>query len=102
MEDEARCPKSGYSIAMLVHVHDSALRQEAGGCVEFDGPSHFFASGPTGETLLKRRHLELRGHALVSVSYWECSGCKGAGEREQHLRGKAGSDAETRHSNTTV
>jgi hypothetical protein len=32
VEDEARSPKSGYSIAMLVHVHDSALRQEAGGC----------------------------------------------------------------------
>jgi hypothetical protein len=26
---------------------DSALRQEAGGCGQFDGPSHFFASGPT-------------------------------------------------------
>jgi hypothetical protein len=80
---------------LVVHVHDSAL--ETGGekssgrvwAVEFDGPSHFLASGaPTGATLLKRRHLELLGHALVSVPYWEWSGCKGAGEREQYLKSK--------------
>jgi hypothetical protein len=36
--------------------------------VEFDGPSHFLASGaPTGATLLKRRYLQLLGHTLVSV-----------------------------------
>jgi hypothetical protein len=29
VEDEVRCPKSGYSIDMLVHAHDSAL--ETGG-----------------------------------------------------------------------
>ena len=60
VEDEDHCPKSGYSIDMLVHVHESAL--ETGGerssgrawAVEFDGPSHFLASGaPTGATLLK-------------------------------------------------
>jgi hypothetical protein len=94
VEVEARCPKSGYSIDMLVHVHDSA---QTGGerssgrtwALEFDGPSHFLASGaPTGATLLKRRHLELLGHALVIVPFWEWSRCKGAGEREQYLRGK--------------
>ena len=48
----------------------------------FDGPSHFLASGvPTGATLLKRRHLQLLGHALVSVPYWEWSECMG-GRRE--------------------
>ena len=73
MEDEARCPTSGYSIDMLVHVHDSSLGGESssrGGAwaVEFDGPSHFLASGaPTGATLLKRRYLQLLGHTLVSV-----------------------------------
>jgi hypothetical protein len=79
VEDEVRCPKSGYSIDMRAvdsGAHDSAL--ETGGerssgrvwAVEFDGPSHFLASGaPTGATLLKRRHLELLGHALVSVPY---------------------------------
>jgi hypothetical protein len=95
VEDEARCPKSGYSIDMNVHVHDSAL--ETGGerrsgrtwALEFDGPSHFLPSGaPTGATLLKRRHLELLGHALVIVPSWEWSGCKGACEREQYLRDK--------------
>jgi len=94
VEDEVRCPKSGYSIDMIV-VHDRAL--ETGGerssgrvwAVEFDGPLHFLASGaPTGATLLKRRHLRLLGHALVSVPYLEWDRCKGAGEREQYLRGK--------------
>ena len=57
--------------------------------VEFDGHSHFLASGaPTGATLLKRRHLELLGHALVSVPYQEWLRCKGAGEREQYLKSK--------------
>ncbi len=75
VEDEVRCPKSGYSIDM----HDSTLGM--GGessssastwAVEFDGPDHFLASrAPKGATLLKRRHLRLLGHALVSVPYWE-------------------------------
>ena len=57
--------------------------------VEFDGPSHFLTSrAPTGATLLKRRHLELLGHALVSVPYWEWEACREAGEREKYLRGK--------------
>ena len=94
VEDEARCPKSGYSIDMLVHVHDSSLGEERssrGGAwaVEFDGPLHFLASGaPTGATLLKRRYLQLLGHTLVSVPYWERERYQGAGEREQYLRSK--------------
>jgi hypothetical protein len=94
VEDEARCPKSGYSIDMLVHVHDSSLGEERssrGGAwaVEFDGPSHFLASGaPTGAPLLKRLYLQLLGHTLVSVPYWEWERCQGAGEREQYLRSK--------------
>ena len=59
--------------------------------VEFDGPSHFLSSGaPTGATLLKRRHLRLLGHSLVSVPYWEWDACKGPVEREQYLRLKLG------------
>jgi hypothetical protein len=55
----------------------------------FDGPSHLLASSaPTGATLLKRRHLELLGHAFVSVPYWEWDRCKEAGEREQYLNSK--------------
>ena len=98
VEDEARCPKSGYSIDMLVHHSAPAVGGERscggeGWAVEFDGPSHFLASSsraPTGATLLKRRQLQLLGHALVSVPYWEWDACKGAGEREQYLRSKLG------------
>jgi hypothetical protein len=94
VEDEARCPKSGYSIDMLVHDSTLGMGGESSSsastwAVEFDGPDHFLASrAPTGATLLKRRHLRLLGHALVSVPYWEWSGCKGAGEREQYLKSK--------------
>jgi hypothetical protein len=96
VEDEVRCPTSGYSIDMLIH--NSALatggeRSSRGGAwaVEFDGPSHFLSSrAPTGATLLKRRHLRLLGHSLVSVPYWEWDACKGPVEREQYLRLKLG------------
>ncbi len=64
-------------------------RQARRGCGQFDGPSPLLASGaPTGATLLKRRHLELLGHALVSVPYWEWDRCKEAREREQYLKSK--------------
>ena len=44
---KAHCPKSGYSIDMLVHFYGSSL----GRAMVFDGPSHFLASGaPTGAT----------------------------------------------------
>ena len=98
VEDEVRCPKSGYSIDMILHrhVHDSGrgmggerISSTSTWAVEFDGPSHFLTSrAPTGATLLKRRHLLLLGHALVTVPYWEWEGCKRAGEREQYLRDK--------------
>jgi hypothetical protein len=93
VEDEVRCQKSGNTIDMLGHAHDSAVEtggeRSSGRVWAVDGPSHFLASGaPTGATLLKRRHLELLGHALVSVPYWEWSGCKGAGEREQYVKSK--------------
>jgi hypothetical protein len=89
VEDEVRCPKSGYSIDMLVEIGGERSSKGKSWAVEFDGPSHFLASGaPTGATLLKQRHLQLLGHTLVSVPYWEWSGCKGACEREQYLRGK--------------
>jgi hypothetical protein len=54
VEDEVRCPKSGYSIHMIVH--DSGRGTWA---VEFDGHWPFLASrAPTGATLLKRRYLQ--------------------------------------------
>jgi hypothetical protein len=91
VEDEVRCPKSGYSIDMRVlEIGCESSSKGKSWAVEFDGPSHFLTSrAPTGATLLKRRHLhQLLGHALVSVPYWEWEGCKTAGEREQYLRGK--------------
>ena len=94
VEDEARCPKSGYSIDMLVHDSTLGMGGESSSsastwAVEFDGPDHFLASrAPTGATLLKRRSLQLLGHTLVSVPYWEWERCQGAGEREQYLRSK--------------
>jgi hypothetical protein len=98
VKDEARCPTSGFSIDMLVVQDALAAGSEASirgraWAVEFDGPSHFIdiASGaprPKGAAVLKRRLLQLLGHALVSVPYWEWDACTGAGEREQYLRGK--------------
>ncbi len=89
VEDEVRCPKSGYSIDMMVHDSGRGMGGERSSstgtwAVEFDGPSHFLTSrAPTGATLLKRRHLLGMGHTLVSVPYWEWERCQGAGEREQ-------------------
>jgi len=92
VEDEVRCPKSGCSIDMIIKEKPSERNSRGKEwAVEFDGPSHFLASrAPTGATLLKRRHLALLGHAVVSVPYWEWDGCKGEGEREKHLKGKLG------------
>ena len=84
VEDEVRCPKSGYSIDMMVH--DSGLgmggeRRSSTGtwAVEFDGPTHFLTSrAPTGATLLKRRY-QLLG-LVLSVHHWE--GTISGGRRE--------------------
>ncbi len=70
-------------------VHDSSR----GGmwAVEFDGTSHYLANGtPTGATLLKRRHLQLLGHTLVIIPYWEWAPVHGkeVGQRVQYLKGK--------------
>lgn len=74
VDDEVRCPKSGYSIDMIVHDSGRVIggdRSSSAGmwAVEFDGPWHFLtSSAPNGASLLKRRHLELLGHALLSMS----------------------------------
>jgi len=99
VEEEARCPRSGYSIDMLVREKGTAVPSEGGGpggrggrqwAVEFDGPSHFVGRGsPTGATLLKRRHLRLLGYALVSVPYWEWDEVRGGeGDGEEYLRAR--------------
>jgi hypothetical protein len=100
VEEEARCPRSGYSIDLLAReptssadAHgESAARAIAEWAVEFDGPSHFLKTGsPTGATLLKRRHLQLLGYHLVSVPYWEWDKVRGdKASEETYLRSKIG------------
>jgi hypothetical protein len=88
VEDEFRCPKSGYSIDMRVNVK-SSTGAAAGWAVEFDGPSHFLTGRlPVGGTLMKRRHLELLGYTVVSLPFWEWNELTGSDERQEYLRGK--------------
>jgi hypothetical protein len=88
VEDEFRCPKSGYSIDMRVHAK-SSTGAAAEWAVEFDGPSHFLTSRlPVGGTLMKRRHLELLGYSVVSLPFWEWAHLSGSDERKEYLRGK--------------
>ena len=77
VEEEYRCPKSGYTIDIRVR-HSSGKNmahgssEAEGWAVEVDGPSHFLScKAPKGATLIKRRLLELLGYNLVSVPYWE-------------------------------
>jgi hypothetical protein len=93
VEDEFRCPKSGYSIDMRVHDMlvnaKSSTGAVAGWAVEFDGPSHFLKCRlPVGGTLIKRRHLELLGYTVVSLPFWEWEQLTGSKERKEYLRGK--------------
>jgi hypothetical protein len=73
VEEEYRCPKSGYTIDIRVHKSSSYGSSEAEGwAVEVDGPYHFLScKSPNGATLIKRRLLELLGYNLVTVPYWE-------------------------------
>jgi hypothetical protein len=88
VEDEFRCPKSGYSIDMRVH-DMSSKGADVGWAVEFDGPSHFLTCRlPVGGTLMKRRHLELLGYTVVSLPFWEWDQLTGSDERKEYLRGK--------------
>ncbi len=91
--DEFRCPKSGYSIDMVVHDMrvntKSSIGSSAGWAVEYDGPSHFLTCRlPVGGTLMKRRHLELLGYTVVSLPFWEWDQLTGSDERKEYLRGK--------------
>ena len=62
VEDEFRCPKSGYSIDMRVHDlradAKSNIGAAAGWAVEFDGPSHFLTCRlPRKEYLRGKLHI---------------------------------------------
>jgi hypothetical protein len=88
VEDEFRCPKSGYSIDMRVN-SKSSTGAAAGWAVEYDGPSHFLTCRLTvGGTLMKRRHLELLGYTVISLPFWEWDQLTGSDERKKYLRGK--------------
>jgi hypothetical protein len=73
VEEEYRCPKSGYSIDIRVRKSSAHGSSEAEGwAVEVDGPYHFLScKSPNGATLIKQRLLDLLGYNLVSVPYWE-------------------------------
>jgi len=96
VEDEARCPRSGYSIDVLARqpslsadAHgEPAARGTEGLAVEFDGPSHFLKPGsPTGATLLKPHHLQLLGYHLVSVPCREWDKVRGDKASEETYLG---------------
>ena len=93
VEEELRCPQSGYSIDMLVQLDERpgsgcntpATRREW--AVEFDGPHHFLECGlPTGATLIKRHHLSKLGYTLVSVPYWEWNQVSNTADRQTYLK----------------
>ena len=93
VEDEFRCPNSGYSIDMRVHDMrvnaKSSTGAAAGWAVEFDGPSNFLTCRlPVGGTLMKRRHLELLGYTVVSLPFWEWDQLTGSDKRKEYLRSK--------------
>ncbi len=93
VEEEFRCPKSGYSIDMRVHDicvnAKSSTGVAAGWAVEFDGTSYFLTSRlPVGGTLMKRRNLELLGYTVVSLPFWEWDQLTGSDEKKEYLKGK--------------
>jgi hypothetical protein len=67
VEDDFRCPKSGYSLTCGCMRVDamSSTGPVTGGSVEFDGSSHFLTCRlpVAGTSVMKRGHLELLGPA---------------------------------------
>lgn len=56
--------------------------------LEVDGPSHYTRNGgsPLGSTILKRRHLEAAGWAVVSIPYYEWAELYGEMEQRTYLQ----------------
>ena len=76
VEDEFRCPKSGYSIDMRVHdMRVNAKSQHRGlgrvGSGVRGAFSFLACKSPVGATLMQRRHVELLGYSVVSLPFWE-------------------------------
>mmetsp|Transcript_17252 Transcript_17252/g.19826 ORF Transcript_17252/g.19826 Transcript_17252/m.19826 type:complete len:252 (-) Transcript_17252:438-1193(-) len=75
--------ETGYTVDLLVSMHDKKI------AVEVNGPSHYFGRSrtKTGSTLLKYRQISaLDGLTIVSVPYWEWDkiSAKGKNERKKH------------------
>jgi len=105
VEEEDRYPRSGHSLDLVVH-HTPVLGQTdadttvgcgGGWVVEFEGSSHFLVCGaPTGAALIKRHHLRLLGHTLVSIPYWEWDSMGArADDQDKYLWGKLQSSTAT-------
>jgi len=66
IEEESRCERTGYSIDVLIKVHEQVV------AVEVDGPYHFVGYSPNGATMLKQRQFFALGNTpLLSIPYWE-------------------------------
>lgn len=113
VEEEARCPRSGYSIDLLVREQPAQCGEKGGAecqggggggggrgarvwAVEFDGPWHFLEDQtPSPKAMMKRRQLQQLGYKIVNLPHWEWdelphqSNQDGQiSERERYLRRK--------------
>jgi len=96
--EEAVDEESSYSLDILLRKDAAdapsyALEAKSGWAVEVNGPSHYVQnlkgeSRPNGSTLLKQRHLEGLGYALISIPYWEWDQIRGKEERVRYLAKK--------------
>jgi hypothetical protein len=107
VEDEFVCPRSMYSIDMLVtqRTADGSTSNQTW-AVEFDGPYHYLSAHgtagadysrdhpfhvtteePQGHTMLKHLHLKILGYNLVVIPYWDWNRVKDLpDQRRAYLR----------------
>lgn len=100
IEEESRCPLSGYSLDILVmppehvqgevegNVKDVGPR-DAFAAVEVNGPTHYLAGGSrveNGATALKRRILTGLGWRLLSVPFWEWDRGSDEAAQQQYVK----------------
>jgi hypothetical protein len=100
IEEESRCPVSGYSldITVMPPVHVPGEREgnvkgdgpgDAFAAVEVNGPTHYLAGGSrveNGATALKRRILTGVGWRLLSVPFWEWDRGSGEAVQQQYVK----------------
>lgn len=110
IEEESRCPVSGYSLDILVMLpgrgvprgHDKVALGPGDvlAAVEVNGPTHYLAGGSrveNGATALKRKILTGLGWKLLTVPFWEWDRGSDEASRQEYVRGlllsKAGEQA---------